>query len=190
MLQKDANPRRVRYVQWRKDNAAFAEAVLAQAATVGEIRSSDFAREVPGRGQGWWDWKPEKIALEMLFMLGELTVSRRENFHRIYRRFEDQYPELEDATLPTEDDGADQHVRLAVRLGPRPPTRDPRDGLRRPVQPPPPELPVGRGPRRVLVGQRPPLAAGPQHVQGGVDEVPPVVLRRPSARCRGGRSTR
>lgn len=115
MLQRDPNPRRVRYVTWRRDNAAIADPVLTRAAAVGEVRSSDFAREVPGSGQGWWDWKPEKMALEMLFMLGELTVSRRENFHRIYRRFEDQFPELDGVTLPDDDAVADQHVRVAAR---------------------------------------------------------------------------
>ena len=115
MLQKDPNPRRVRYVTWRADNAAIADPVLTRAVAAGEIRSADFAREVPGSGQGWWDWKPEKLALEMLFMLGELTVARRENFHRIYRRFEDQFPELDDGALPGEEAVADQHVRVAAR---------------------------------------------------------------------------
>ena len=115
MLQKDSNPRRIRYVKWRADNAATTDPVLARAAAAGEVRSADFVREVPGSGQGWWDWKPEKLALEMLFMLGELTVARRENFHRIYRRFEDQFPEIDDAALPDEDAVADQHVRVAAR---------------------------------------------------------------------------
>jgi hypothetical protein len=132
MLQKDANPRRVRYVTWRHENSTMAEAILARASESGEIRSADFAREVPGSGQGWWDWKPEKMALEMLFMLGELTVSRRLNFHRIYRRFEEQFPEIDDTTLPSEDEVADQHVRLAVRSLGAGPSAWIRDVFRRP----------------------------------------------------------
>jgi uncharacterized protein len=115
MLQEDPNPRRVRYVQWLRDNTAVTAPILARAAAEGEVRSADFAREVPGSGQGWWDWKPEKRALEMLFMVGQLTVARRDQFHRVYRRFDDQFPEIDDAALPTEDAVADQHVRLAVR---------------------------------------------------------------------------
>ena len=115
MLQREANPRRSRLVQRRIDDAPLIDTVLARAEHGVEVRSSDFEREVRGSGQGWWDWKPEKTALEILFMLGELTVSRRENFHRIYRRWEDHYPELSAATLPDDDAVADQHVRIAAR---------------------------------------------------------------------------
>ncbi len=81
----------------------------------GEGRASDFARDVPGSGQGWWDWKPEKIALEDLFRIGRVTVARRERFHRIYRLWEHQFPELDDMTLPDTDAVADLHVRIAAR---------------------------------------------------------------------------
>lgn len=115
MLQREANPQRIRFTQRRTDDAPLIDAVLARAEHGVEVRSSDFERDVRGSGQGWWDWKPEKMALEILFMLGELTVSRRENFHRIYRRWEDHYPELSAATLPDERSVADQHVRIASR---------------------------------------------------------------------------
>ncbi len=115
MLQREANPQRIRFVQRRTDDAPLIDAVLARTENGVEVRSSDFEREVRGGGQGWWDWKPEKMALEILFMLGELTVSRRENFHRIYRRWEDHYPELSAVTLPDERAVADQHVRIAAR---------------------------------------------------------------------------
>ncbi len=115
MLQRETSLRRTRLVQRRIDDAPLIDAVLARAEHGVEVRSSDFERAVRGGGQGWWDWKPEKMALEILFMLGELTVSRRENFHRIYRRWEDHYPELSEATLPDEGAVADQHVRIAAR---------------------------------------------------------------------------
>jgi uncharacterized protein len=50
----------------------------------GEVRTRDFERPNDAKGNGWWDWKPEKILLETLFTAGELMVSRREKFHRIY----------------------------------------------------------------------------------------------------------
>lgn len=115
MLERDTNPKRNRFVQRRSDDAEVINAVLARADYGGEVRSSDFERAVPGSGQGWWDWKPEKMALEILFMLGELTVSRRDRFHRIYRRWQDHYPELSDASLPNAEAVADQHVRIATR---------------------------------------------------------------------------
>lgn len=49
----------------------------------GPVRAADFEREA-GRGNGWWDWKPEKRHLEVLFTLGHLMVAERRNFHRVY----------------------------------------------------------------------------------------------------------
>ncbi len=115
MLERNTNPKRNRFVQRRSDDAEVINAVLAHAYDGAEVRSSDFERAIPGSGQGWWDWKPEKMALEILFMLGELTVSRRDRFHRIYRRWKDHYPEFDDASLPNAEAVADHHVRIATR---------------------------------------------------------------------------
>src|SRR6059058_2776411 len=37
-----------------------------------------------GKKGGWWEWKPEKLALEVLHMTGELMIAARRNFHRVY----------------------------------------------------------------------------------------------------------
>ncbi len=50
----------------------------------GAVRTLDFDRPDGAKGNGWWDWKPEKVLLETLFTAGELMVARREKFHRIY----------------------------------------------------------------------------------------------------------
>src|SRR5215216_5889803 len=58
--------------------------VLARIRDEGEVRSAEFAR-TDGRAGGWWEWKPEKRALEHLYSTGELMISRRDsNFHRVY----------------------------------------------------------------------------------------------------------
>src|SRR5215210_2314672 len=58
--------------------------VLARVREGGPVRSAEFAR-ADGRAGGWWEWKPEKRALEHLFAAGELMISRRDpNFHRVY----------------------------------------------------------------------------------------------------------
>ena len=58
--------------------------VLARVREGGPVRSAEFKR-ADGRAGGWWEWKPEKRALEHLFAAGELMISRRDpNFHRVY----------------------------------------------------------------------------------------------------------
>ena len=61
---------------WVEQNRAQVERVLAAIRERGPLRSLDFQRR-DGKGGGWWGWKPEKRALEMLFSAGELMVARR-----------------------------------------------------------------------------------------------------------------
>ena len=79
--------------------------VLGRVREAGEVRSAEFAR-TDGRAGGWWEWKPEKRALEHLFAAGELMISRRDpNFHRVYdlreRVLERALPGWEDALAPS-----------------------------------------------------------------------------------------
>lgn len=57
--------------------------VLAQIRAHGPARASDF-ESVPRAPGGWWGWKDEKRWLEALFARGELMVSHRERFQRVY----------------------------------------------------------------------------------------------------------
>src|SRR5690606_25930823 len=59
------------------------DALLAHIRRHGPARASDFAGRRPATS-GWWDWKDEKRWLEALFARGELMVSRRERFQRVY----------------------------------------------------------------------------------------------------------
>jgi uncharacterized protein YcaQ len=62
------------------------DALLAGIRTSGPVRAADFARDenATARTPGWWEWKPEKRWLEAWFALGELMVTRRERFQRVY----------------------------------------------------------------------------------------------------------
>jgi uncharacterized protein len=82
ILQRATN--KLRYAhEWIDANRAMADHVLSQARERGSVRSSDFER-TDGQQGGWWNWKAEKIALEMLFWTGDLMIARRHNFQRIY----------------------------------------------------------------------------------------------------------
>lgn len=59
------------------------DGLLARIREHGAARAADFDSETRGGG-GWWSWKPEKRWLEAWFALGELMVTRRERFQRVY----------------------------------------------------------------------------------------------------------
>lgn len=66
------------------------ESVRAQLRERGPLLSKDFqivpkAPKEPGAEQGWWNWRPEKAALEYLWRTGEIIVAERRNFHKVYR---------------------------------------------------------------------------------------------------------
>ena len=99
---------------WMEAHPDALEHVMGHIRGEGPVRSAEFAR-TDGKAGGWWEWKPEKRALEHLFAAGELMISRRENFHRVYdlreRVLANALPGWEDALAPTE-----QQVRWALAL--------------------------------------------------------------------------
>ena len=71
-------------VHWFKtpDKNLMAE-LLARIKSDGPLRSRDLEANTKKR-EGWWDWKPAKKALEQLYMQGDLMVSNREGFQKVY----------------------------------------------------------------------------------------------------------
>ena len=49
----------------------------------GPLQSKDFVSEHKSAG-GWWNWKPEKAALEYLWLSGRISVVKRRNFQKFY----------------------------------------------------------------------------------------------------------
>lgn len=80
----------------------------------GGMRTADFEYEGPKRGS-WWDWKPAKNALEHLFNTGELMISERVNFHRVYDLRERVLPDWVDTTPATLDEANCYDVAQAVK---------------------------------------------------------------------------
>ncbi len=79
----------------------LAREVLQRIEREGPLGSSDF-KHPTGRKRGpWWDWKPAKKALEALFSRGELMVTRRRNFERLYDLPERVLPADVDTSPPT-----------------------------------------------------------------------------------------
>jgi uncharacterized protein YcaQ len=99
---------------WMRAHHEEIEHVMEHISEKGPVRAAEFAR-TDGKAGGWWEWKPEKRALEHLFAAGELMISRRENFHRVYdlreRVLANALPDWEDALAPS-----DEEVRRALAL--------------------------------------------------------------------------
>lgn len=57
-------------------------AILERITQEGPLLARDFKGD--RKGAGWWQWKPAKVALELLYWQGELMVSSREGFAKVY----------------------------------------------------------------------------------------------------------
>jgi uncharacterized protein YcaQ len=85
------------------DPQRILDAVLEQVRDRGPLASRHFEDTRDGRGP-WWDWKPAKTALELLFAQGYLMVDRRENFQRFYDLAGRVLPAAVDPPVRTLDD--------------------------------------------------------------------------------------
>jgi len=103
-----ANPR-TRH--WLEQNAELVQGVRDRIQAEGPLGSADFQAPVGFRRGGWWSRKPAKQALEVLFSMGELMVSERRGFQRIYDLRERVLPPDTDTREPDEE----EMQRFAVR---------------------------------------------------------------------------
>jgi uncharacterized protein YcaQ len=100
--------------EWLSQNRKLVGEVKARIRREGPLASADFAAPKGKSRRGWWDWKPAKRALDMLFSMGELMVRERRNFQRVYDLTERVLPEHVDTTPPKEDEAALFAIRKAV----------------------------------------------------------------------------
>lgn len=84
---------------WIRAHPDEVERVLSHVRARGGAMSADFVR-TDGKKGTWWDWKPEKLALEVLHTTGELMIAERRNFHRVYDLRERLLPAWRDEHAP------------------------------------------------------------------------------------------
>lgn len=90
------------------------KAILDRIRDEGPLMARNF--ESPkGRKQGWWDWKPSKRALEQLYMQGDLMISGRDGFQKVYDLTQRVLPPGIDTTPPTIDEFAAYLLDTALR---------------------------------------------------------------------------
>lgn len=89
-------------VHWYPKNKKQTEHVLSRIRAEGPLMAKDFD-DKPG-SKAMWARAPSKLALEQLFMEGELMIPFRKNFHKVYDLRERVLPEEVDTKTPTEQD--------------------------------------------------------------------------------------
>ena len=82
------------------DNKIKSE-VLARIRAEGPLQSRDFEDTSSKKRGGWWEWKPSKRALEHLFFSGELMVTRREGFQKVFDLTENVLPSYINTSEPS-----------------------------------------------------------------------------------------
>ena len=100
--------------KWARGNQAVIKKVLRRIEREGPMSAADFPDD-PKRKRGpWWDWKPEKAALEVLFWRGDLMIRERRKFQRVYDLTERVLPTGLDLILPGEHEEKEFFIRRAL----------------------------------------------------------------------------
>jgi len=107
---------------WEKRMGGEADKVIARVRkrveSEGPLMSRHFEPEGTGPSGPWWGWKPAKAALEHLWRAGDLVVSARVNFHKVYDLTERVFPNIAARPVPEETTHVDWACRTALdRLG-------------------------------------------------------------------------
>jgi len=93
--------------------------IIQRISTEGPLQSRDFVAPEGHKSSGWWSWKPAKVALETLFLSGELMVSERRGFQKVYDLAENVLPSHIETSIPSESERGHYYVqRMLSALGP------------------------------------------------------------------------
>ena len=103
-----------RYREWYLDHQIDTDQVLEHIRQHGAVRSADFERK-DGKKGTWWDWKIEKDALEYWLAAGDVMVSRREKFQRVYDLRERVHPAWDDANAAAYDESMRYFVLRSIQ---------------------------------------------------------------------------
>ena len=93
---------------------ALERSIIDRVRAEGPLQTKDFAGTRRG-ASGWWNWKPEKIALEALYMEGTLMATARAGFAKVYDLTERVLPADVDTRPPTAGEYAAYLVETALR---------------------------------------------------------------------------
>ncbi len=99
---------------WFKVDKKMKKYVLDRISAEGELQSSDFEYKRSGSGN-WFEWKPAKQALEQLFMEGQLMVSKRNGFQKVYDITERVLPSHVESSIPSPEEFASYLIDTSIK---------------------------------------------------------------------------
>ncbi len=82
-------------------DVALMNATLDRIGREGPLRAKDFENDRVTASTGWWDWRPSKVALERLHLMGKLLATRKSDFHKLYDLADNIVPATIDRSKPT-----------------------------------------------------------------------------------------
>jgi uncharacterized protein len=97
--------------RFRGDPSETIRKTLDRICREGPLKARDFEPPDDHESSGWWEWHPEKAALEHLWRSGRLAITKRERFEKVYDVFERAIPQAS-GTTPSEDQ---EHLDWACR---------------------------------------------------------------------------
>ena len=94
------------------------KSILQRIKTEGPLSSRDFEAVKGKKTSGWWDWKPAKRAMETMFLSGELMISERKGFQKVYDLTENCLPLDINLTRPSDEERGYFYIRkMLANLG-------------------------------------------------------------------------
>lgn len=88
--------------------------ILKRIREEGGLSSKDFDHDKVETNHAWGPWKPSKYALEILYLQGDLMISSRRNFQRVFDLPERVLPQGLDTSMPTPEDCARHQIQRTL----------------------------------------------------------------------------
>ncbi|MFH1196022.1 MAG: crosslink repair DNA glycosylase YcaQ family protein [bacterium] len=108
------NPQHRWVKQHLEKSGNLLDPILERIKIEGPLGSKNFEKPDGIKQGSWWDWKPAKMALELLFWRGDLMISGRKNFQKVYDLTERVLPKGINLTVPTNNEISDFLVHRAL----------------------------------------------------------------------------
>jgi len=91
---RDKETLAARWRNWHKNGfEGKIDDILKRISDHGPVTSATVGEDEQRSNGGWWNWHPSKAALEFLWRTGEVSVSGRDNFQKVYDLTERVIPE-------------------------------------------------------------------------------------------------